>query len=138
MDFVDLMRDLRVPTKESGHHHCRDGWVQIDCPFCRTIDKWHLGYSKERGSINCWRCGTHSLASVIMELTHCEFRDAIRYIKKLDRVRFDKVSKPTGKLKLPKGVGELLPAHRKYLKKRGFDPDTVAKQWNVERDWTAG
>lgn len=34
-------------------------------------------------------------------------------------------------LRLPAGLGELRPAHRKFLKARGFDPDEVEDRWGV-------
>src|SRR5207245_2797387 len=37
-----------------------------------------------------------------------------------------------GRYKEPSGVGPLLPEHRNYLSKRGFDPDEVVEKWGVK------
>jgi hypothetical protein len=42
-----------------------------------------------------------------------------------------KVDKPRGVLRVPPQVGPLLPAHRKYLEFRGFDPDEIVETWGV-------
>jgi hypothetical protein len=43
-----------------------------------------------------------------------------------------KSDEPVGRLQIPKGVGELLPAHRKYLCSRGYDPDEIVRIWGVQ------
>jgi hypothetical protein len=37
-----------------------------------------------------------------------------------------------GTLELPKGIVDLLPVHKKYLQRRGFDPDELARIWGVQ------
>lgn len=129
MTLEEILQELRVEYQSSGHHHCRDGWLQLrDCPFCGSSN-YHLGFSLERGFFACWKCGGHGLVPTLLAL------GADRsVITQLDRnVQFPiRVERPRGTLKEPKFRGPLLKAHREYLRGRGFDPDEVAKLWQLE------
>jgi len=133
MKFTDLLSSLNIPYKTEGqHHHCRPGWVQLDCPFCgRDSHKWHLGYSLEGNYLNCWRCGTHPLIETLMEITGFSFTKCKRILKDIEPTKIKK-EKPKGKLVIPKGVDELMPAHIHYLLQRGFDYKEIRQLWKIE------
>ena len=131
MTFKDLLKQYHIPSAPEGHHHCREGWIQIDCPFCaKDSHKWHMGYSLEDRFVNCWRCGSHPLLNTLLELG-IPSKEAYLFTK-------EKIIKPlkkriiTSKLKIPKGVGELLPAHKHYLKERGFHWKRLQKIWHIQ------
>ena len=58
MKAEQLLRQLGIPFLTSGNHHCRPGWLQLQCPFCGSR-AWHLGYNLRWGYLNCYRCGKH-------------------------------------------------------------------------------
>lgn len=134
MKFTDILSEYNIPIAPEGHHHCRSGWVQIDCPFCgKDSHKWHLGYSIEGGYFNCWCCGGHSVVNTIMEITGLPYNQVKKTLGNLEIEHFEKV-KPTGKLVLPKGIVPLhyMPAHIKYLQSRGFDWQEIERIWQIQ------
>jgi DNA primase len=56
-------------------------------------------------------------------------REAFDLLGAPDRRRAAETNLRIGTLKIPQGVGPLLPAHRAYLKKRGLNPDLLASVW---------
>ena len=46
------------------------GWVGIKCPFCIDGDpSEHLGVNTDSKAVKCWRCGKHSIFSLIKEIS---------------------------------------------------------------------
>jgi len=130
MRFQDLLGQQRVDVAPEGHQHSRQGWVNFDCPFCgKGLGKYHMGFNARTGRVSCWKCGMHSLRSVLNEygIPYKESRGI------LDKLEIDRtwVTKARTGLKLPKAA-ELLPPHRRYLKKRGFDPDEIQRIWGIQ------
>lgn len=132
MNVLELLQDLNVPYKTEGHEHCRPGWAQLDCPFCTPgAQHWRLGVNLNHGYANCWACGSHSLPSTLAELGVLPYGKAKDFVRQLDRGYLPKELAP-GRLELPKGLGPLLPPHRKYLKSRGFSPRELERLWGVQ------
>lgn len=133
MNLVDALSDLGIESRAQGHHHCRPGWVQIDCPYCGTKDKWHMGISVHTLSANCWRCGRHRLFEVLVE-HGASRRNAFQLVK--GGIEHDdrpqEIVNKRGKLILPDNLGPLLPAHKKYLKGRGYDPKEMENLWGIK------
>ena len=134
MTIQDLLRGLRVDYLESGHQHCRPGWLQIrNCPFCSSSN-YHLGFNLQAKFFTCWKCRYHHVVPTLIELgaTVAQakefFTDSANSRVKPD---WEKV-KAKGKLVLPKHLEPLGPAHCRYLKARGFDPQEIATVWNVQ------
>lgn len=102
--------------------------------FCgKNTHRYHMGYNIGYGYVNCWKCGKHSLLETIVEAANIGTGEALRLLQQLDRgqhtLEQDEVK--LRKLVLPKGVGELLPAHKRYLKERGFDWKELVSLWQV-------
>lgn len=131
MNVRELLDDLRVPYREHGESsYVSEGWVGLICPWCGTGTSKHgLGINLRYGSTNCWKCGRHSLVQVLAAVTQRTERDIRSLTTGLDRVRAP--DRPAGKLVLPDGVGPLDRPHRRYLAKRGFDPDELVKLWGI-------
>lgn len=134
MNFPELLQKLNVEfVREGEHHHARPGWIQLDCPFCGSGSrKFHMGYSMSGNFCNCWKCGGHSLVNVLVQITSKPVGECKKLLGGLEHVHTQE-RVHTGKLVVPKGVGELLPIHRKYLKERGFtDLDELQRLWKVQ------
>lgn len=140
MSLESLFRQAGIAYAVGGEHrNVRTGWIGIDCPWCGFSGegKFHLGISLSPIHTVCWNCGGHSLPSVICELFRVGYGQAHRMLLEAD-VQLDQISKPsvdapvTGELKLPKGREPLGIRHRRYLRKRGFDPDEIAHLWGIE------
>ncbi len=131
MKFTEVLKQLNVEYKTEGNHHCRPGWIQIDCPFCgKNSHKWHLGYSLEDNYLNCWRCGSHQLIETLIEITGDTYDKCRKLLGDIESVSVKK-EKPKGKLILPMSNGRLQPIHKQYLKSRGFNPNKLKKIWGI-------
>ena len=131
MKFTEILTEYNIETLDDGNATDK-GWIQLDCPQCgRDTHKFHLGYNVNGGYFNCWRCGFLPLANTLSELTHLPISKCLNLIKHLEKDTFDRIEYK-GKLILPKGIVELMPQHKKYLRKRGFDPYALKRIWNVQ------
>lgn len=119
------LQEHSIPYQTEGHHHCRPGWLQLDCPFCSGANNWTLGYSIEDGYWNCWRCGFHTTRQVFAELGLP--LPTAKFIKRRTGVPVQRETLP--EVVFPAGTEELSARHRGYLSSRGFDPDKLAEEW---------
>lgn len=133
-DAVGFFQQYGIEYVESGHKHCRDGWVQTECPFCTGNPGYHLGFNLERGWWNCWRCGYHRLFDVLVALLGSKSlaKQAYHDFKGASYSIPDKKKKPAKELILPSGLQPLTKRARKYLESRNFDPDLLATYWNLQ------
>jgi DNA primase len=121
---IDFFKDYSIPYWTYGKN-VTPGWVNIKCPFCSDTSN-HLGINQEKGYCTCWKCGWHSIESVIFSLTGK--RDLLG---KYNYVIKQNISKSIEKIdfKLP---GEpITDFHIKYLISRGFDPDLLVNLYRI-------
>lgn len=145
-DFTRFAREHQVPTVDSGNEHCRYGWLQAPCPFCGDAPgDFHLGFNLEGGAFHCWRCGSHSVWDTVAKYLKTENKSVLyKTIKEqYETGRRSTIKRKTWKpsrvqsternhdLPPPPGTGELSPIHRRYLKKRGFQPALIKRLWGV-------
>lgn len=135
MNVQSLLAELRIPYRTAGQHeHARPGWIQIDCPYCSpSSNRFRLGINLAKGYASCWCCGGKRLVDVMSAVTRQPIRVCYEWLHQL---KWDTVAhiqpRRSGKLQVPKTVGRLLPPHRQYLHRRGFDPDEIAGIWGVQ------
>lgn len=131
--LADILRDLGIEFRPPGtHHHARDGWIQIDCPFCAPHShKYHLGIVESGALSNCWRCGPHRTSEALALITGQDEGELFRLLRPLSDLPLLKRIKPKGRLQLPKH-GPLLPPHLRYLSGRGFIPDDLSTLWSIK------
>ena len=136
MRMTDLFNTLNIPYVTSGHHHCRNGWIQIDCPFCgKDTKKYHMGYSLRGHFFNCWRCGPHNVVTTVVEITGISEREVRKLLKGVETdkiLRFAPDPLKSGTLKLPENILDLKKPHKRYLRQRGFtDLKEIQSLWGV-------
>ncbi len=134
LDFIRLCKEFNIKYLEDGHHHSHEGWIQTHCPFCTDGSHgWHLGYSTERGNMNCWRCGSHSLYKYLSAVLGPPF--SIKQILnkyQTGTLPEKKKSKPRRrKAKEPPRMAPLSRPHYLYLKRRGFNPLKLIDEWHL-------
>jgi hypothetical protein len=135
MKFIELLEECDIPPAPSGHHHTTEGWIQFDCPFCgKDSGRYHMGYNISGGFVNCWKCGTHSIASVLHEYTGFPYRKIVSLVKQLDEVHNPPLVRENlkGFLELPPNVDHLKDAHIRYLSKRGFNYKEIQQLWQIK------
>lgn len=134
MDIVQLYKDFNIQFVTEGHKHCREGWVQIECPFCSGNAGYHLGYDTVNDRYVCWRCGGHYVPKAIAGILKVPIPQAFEILKQYGRLagkQPEAVKKVARKLfKLPEST-ELQENHRNYLIERNFDPDKLEKDWHI-------
>ncbi len=134
MTVPDLLRELSIPFAENGdHHHVTPGFVGIDCPLCSPgSGRFKLGIALNGRAATCWSCGTLRLSEVLSTLSSISEKDLRPLLAKVGLSATQTVrTPPKGRLSLPRGICGILPAHRQYLKGRGFNPDYVSQHYQV-------
>ena len=133
LNLNELLRTLGVQFIEEGHHHCREGWIQTDCPFCGKHSKrFHLGWNIRHHYLNCWKCGHHRIVETLAEITGRPIREIKPVVDSLDsHVVFDERIK-TNRLEMPKGIGPLQEGHIRYIKSRGLCPEHLEETWGIQ------
>jgi len=128
MNLLDLLQERGVPHWTEGRS-TRAGWVQLVCPICQG--EKYLGFNQSGSYFHCWRCGRLDRLKTLTALLDISFGDAKSLASNLEFERLPDL-RPKGKLKLPSGRVPLMKVHRDYLEGRGFDPDELERQWNVQ------
>lgn len=134
MNFTELLSRHNIPYRRGGeHHHVSQGWVGFDCPFCgRGTGRFHMGFSLAKRITSCWRCGYHPAARTLAELLGIRYHEARELIGSEPGWDLEYHGHKRGKLVLPWGLGPLLPAHVRYLRERGFDPEELQRLWGIQ------
>ena len=138
MSVIELCHDLGVSYQTQGDAHCRRGWVNMRCPFCRSTSL-HLGINVRLWYANCWHCGHHRLPETLALLSgqpEGRVRAAIRKWKgRPGRTRAQRreanARVEVRPFRFPSGTGPLVNNHRRYLRRRNFDPDQLAQEWGL-------
>jgi len=139
MDFQKLCDHYRISTAPPGDKHHREGWINVPCPFCSGNPGHHLGYSEDRGSFSCYRCGRKKRLKAIMGLLNIsepEAKRIIRQFKGRPTARDKTKSKPKirriRKLIWPTGTGPMAEIHHRYLRGRGYDSKALERLWGLK------
>lgn len=132
MDFRQLLREHNVECAPEGHRHGRPGWTNFDCPYCgKGTKKYHMGYNTSWKTLSCWRCGPHKVIQVLVDLTGLPKNACYKLWEGLPGER-EHVVRVQGRLTLPKGLGQLLRPHSRYLQGRGFDVEEIERLWKIQ------
>lgn len=133
MQFSEILDTYHIDYKRyPEHHHCSPNFLQLDCPYCsKDWGHYRLGYNLTYNYFSCWSCGGVPLIPTLAELLNISISQAKELLKGLDIQRQERLPH-TGKLTIPNGVGPLQEPHRKYLQKRGLEPDYLSRVWGVQ------
>ncbi len=136
IDFGRFVYDHGVETAPDGHPHNRQGWTNIECPFCSGTHGYHLGYNDSAGYLFCWRCGYKTIYNTIDKLTQGDTKLVKILIEKYKGFtpssENETVSITTKQIcKLPVGTGKLEVQHKNYLRGRNFNPAQLARDFDL-------
>lgn len=127
-------------TKRLGCFPYKHGWLRVPvCPYCGRQEKMGINLSMYR--TNCFRCNEHpNPAQMVMdiekldtwpELVHFldsgEFNELEFHDEKVELAEKKPVYLPDGFINIKYGNSQLAKSIRGYIKKRGFDIDTLSK-----------
>lgn len=134
-DALGFLQSYGIPYMAEGHKHCRDGWIQVECPFCIGNAGWHLGFEYDKDWWNCWRCGYHRTWDVVLALlngSRKEAKEAMAKFKGRPTARRRREKQLSRVLELPPGLQPLTSRAVKYLHGRDFDPDLLEIVWGIK------
>lgn len=142
-DEVDLtFFDIRAYLDDRGINwstegkNISNGWIGLNCPFCNDHSN-HMGINLQSLTVSCWKCGKRgNVLTLVMNIDQCSFNRAKLIIPKFTLTEFSHLIKPirtpADHTIFPGGTSEiLLPIHRNYLKKRGYDPDEIQRKYDI-------
>lgn len=135
MTLTEILDELGIEIAPSGHHHSRDEWIQIDCPFCsHRSSRYLLGISENSKAVNCYFCGPHRLWETLAHASSQPLKAIVELCKGFTRERpAERILERNNRLEMPAGVGKLLKPHRRYLAmKRKLDPDEIVSLWGIQ------
>jgi len=136
MRIENLLQDLNITYQTEGHKHCRQGWINMECPFCTGNPGYHLGFSIRSEYFSCWRCGGHGVLDTIAKLSRLPIprvRELIRQYGGRSRLltrELEKIEKLP--FLLPSGLQSLQAHHMRYLRSRNFDPEYLVNVWDLQ------
>lgn len=142
MGIEKLLQDYGIPyVTESEHHHATAGWINIHCPFCHGSKNFHLGINIYQPMVShCWRCGGHSTASVLSRILNISVEKAKNLIQEYAgptvtiRKKAEEPRVSILPIKFPRPYFEHLnEAGKRYLERRGFDPEKLEKKWRLKQ-----
>ena len=134
MNIIELLQNFDIPHKMHGeHHHTSKNFVQVDCPQCsKNSGRFRLGLGLNIHSANCYICGRLPFSEVLSLLTGQPTNKLWSLLNYHSQLILRKKLSHKGKLVIPNGVNQnLLPAHKNYLRSRGFSPREIQKIWQI-------
>jgi hypothetical protein len=135
MDIERLYYDYNIDFLTEGHKHCRTNWVHTPCPFCTGNPGYHLGFNMVGDYFVCWRCGWKPIPLAISKLTRLPEVEVRKIIKGYGIIssgtHLEVLPVPKQPHLLPSHTEPMNQYHKKYLKKRGFDPEKLEREWNL-------
>jgi hypothetical protein len=136
MDILRLYTDFSIELCPEEHKHHREGWVNTSCPFCESEpghEGFHLGWNLAEEYFYCWRCGWHPPILTVSKLLKVPNWEAAKLLNqyKINRTIYTVVEKPKRPFQTPSDLTELNSGHTRFLKKRGFNPYKLVKDWKI-------
>ena len=120
------------------------GWLNIRCPFCSDSGNNGGFHVAAGGYYSCWRCGAHGLPDVFSALFRISISDALRLVEDNSGRQsvLAKLNQKAPASVRPKTVAmpgdEMTSTHRRYLKKRQFDPSVLEARYDLRGTGIAG
>lgn len=135
IDFRRLFIQYGVPFFTEGKNTV-PGRISVRCPFCDDSSN-HGSFSYAHGDYVCWRCkggSPHKALSLLLGLSLSDAALALREYQHGKAAplqgRARKVANPDIHAVQPPG-GPLLEPHKRYLRKRGLDPDRLVSLYGI-------
>lgn len=133
MDIIQIYKDFGVVYFTEGKKHCRPGWVNVECPFCKGNFGYHLGFHIDDEYYVCYRCGWHPVVKTLSSLLRLNENEIYPIIKIYGAVLRKSEKKGVFKKEFvfPSNTEPLSIRHKRYLEKRGYDPIQLEKEWKL-------
>lgn len=143
LEYFDIEKYLEARNIEfwTEGKNVKRGWINIQCLWC-SDESNHLGINLDSKGLNCWICSAKgTVLKLIMKIDRCSLKAAESVVNKFSDIQTsidrslsstEHLTQRESQVKLPSvAQKELLPLYRKFLIKRGFDPDFIFKKYNL-------
>ena len=138
LSFFDIrmfLDDRGIPWSNEGKN-ISSGWIGLGCPFCGDKSN-HGAINLSSLSYSCWKCSKKGTAiTLVMQIDNCSFIRALKTAEKFVLTNFEHLIKKerihSDLVIFPPGTSDvMLPIHRNFLIKRGYNPDYVARKYDL-------
>jgi DNA primase len=133
-DVLRFLKDYNIQHRTEGAN-CQEGWVNVCCPACPLTDpdtNFHGGFNIEGGYYHCWRCGSSSVGFVVSRLLGISYGKSLDIVRGYEDRRFLQVhDRNIEKKEFSLPGSDMEVRHKRYLAKRGFDPDEIIRKYGV-------
>jgi hypothetical protein len=135
--IVDFFREeANVQVWEVGKN-IATGWIGLQCIYCGDTSN-HLGIRLKDLKCTCWKCGSHSIISLLNEIAGLSRKEAKELVKHITGEYIEEAPKtqPTvsGEVRYllpPESTIKMTRAHRKFLIRRRFNPALITKKFDL-------
>ena len=133
IDFERIFNDYFVEHWTHGKN-VAEGWVNTQCPHCSDKSN-HLGFCPATGACMCWKCGGHSTSYSLSVIIGCSPFEAEKILREystseiIQKRMTQKIRARASSIDLP--GDKLQDKHKKYLIKRGFDPELIEAKYKI-------
>lgn len=143
LEYFDIEKYLESRNIEfwTEGKNVKRGWINIQCLWC-SDESNHLGINLDSKGMNCWICPIKgTILKLIMKIDKCSLKVAERAVDEFSDIQLytnerssntEHLTQHKTEVKLPSiAQKELLPLYKKFLVKRGFEPDFIFKKYNL-------
>lgn len=151
IDLIQFLTDHEISFRDRGKNVSK-GWINLEiCPFCGD-SSFHCGVNLESLGFHCWVCDEKGFfIKLLKEMEQFKKENLTKTLAKYEREGIfshfedNNQRKPAKSkefrdtLEWPEPLFEgLNEPHRKYLLRRGFDPDLLIKKYKLKSIWNEG
>lgn len=146
-DIDGYLQTMHVQYDTEGKN-VKSGWYGTRCLWCDDHSN-HLGINPDTMGINCFRCPTSgTILKLIMKIQHCGLEKAQAVVKEFSSITkalplpssdTERLSDTLSEIFEPSGaIDKLLAPHKRFLRRRRFDPDDIFQKFNLRSFGAAG
>lgn len=149
MKLTEFLNEYGIRYWTHGNNVAK-GWINITCVFCDDSSN-HLGIRKRDLKVSCWKCGRHSIGTLVSRLAECSFNEAKKIIRSLEQGTSElspseeknaispfEIVRPSRVTLPPEASKDFPKLHIDYLRKRGFNPRKIIKTFDLYACYSFG
>lgn len=146
LEYFDIEKYLESRNIQfwTEGRNIKKGWVNIQCIWC-SDESNHLGINLDSKGLNCWICSAKgTVLKLIMKIDKCSLKAAESVVNEFSDIQtiqtsinkrsqeYEHLTQRKTTIKLPSiAENRLLSLHKKFLEKRGFEPEYIFNKYNL-------
>ncbi len=131
MNILNLLKDSSIPYSLGGKN-VGQGWIGVCCPYCGD-SSFHGAFPVSGSPVyTCFKCGSHPFKEAIKQLLDKSWSEVYSILKEYDDGTISKFERKEAKAQSIEMIGDSLnDAAKKYLRKRGFEPEYLEIKYKL-------